>query len=69
MMSKRKIVVLPGDGIGKTVLAESLRVLEAVKFDAEYIEGDIGWEFWKKEGNPLPRRTIELIEQYKIGMF
>ncbi len=68
-MAKYKIVALPGDGIGKTVLAEAIRVLDAVGFEAEYIYGDIGWEFWKKEGNPLPERTIKLLEEHKIALF
>ena len=59
---KHTIVLLPGDGIGITVLNESVRILKEVGFDAEYIYGDIGWEFWKKEGNALPDRTIRLIE-------
>lgn len=66
---KRKIVALPGDGIGKIVLKEAIRVLDAVGFEAEYIYGDIGWEFWKKEGNPLPQRTIDLIAEHKIALF
>ena len=40
-----KIVTMPGDGIGKIVLPESLRVLEAAGFKADYINTDIGWEF------------------------
>ena len=68
-MSKRKIVTLPGDGIGRAVLEAAIRVLDAAGFEAEYIEGDIGWEFWKKEGNPLPERTIKLLEEHKIALF
>lgn len=68
-MTKRTIVTLPGDGIGRAVLDASLRVLEAAGFEADYVEGDIGWEFWKKEGNPLPQRTIDLIEKHKIALF
>jgi 3-isopropylmalate dehydrogenase len=68
-MSKRTIVTLPGDGIGKPVLDETIRVLEAAGFEADYVEGDIGWEFWKTEGNPLPQRTIDLIEKHKIALF
>jgi len=68
-MSKRTIVALPGDGIGKTVLDEAIRVLDAAGFEADYIEGDIGWEFWCSEGNPLPQRTLDLLEEYKIGLF
>ncbi|MFO8234156.1 MAG: isocitrate/isopropylmalate family dehydrogenase [Bacteroidales bacterium] len=68
-MSKRTIVTLPGDGVGKLVLQEALRVLDAAGFQADYVEGDIGWEFWKKEGNPLPQRTIDLIGKHKIALF
>jgi len=68
-MAKRTIVKMPGDGIGKVVLEETIRVLEAAGFEADYIEGDIGWEFWCKEGNPLPQRTIDLIEKHKIALF
>jgi len=65
----RTIVALPGDGIGKIVLPESIRVLEAAGFKAHYIYGDIGWDFWCKEGNALPQRTIDLIEEHKIALF
>jgi len=41
-MIKYKIVTMQGDGIGKVVLPEALKVLDAVGFDAEYIHGDIG---------------------------
>jgi len=68
-MQKRTIVALPGDGIGRVVLEETIRILDQAGFNAGYIEGDIGWEFWKKEGNPLPDRTIELLEKHKIGLF
>jgi len=68
-MQKRTIVALPGDGIGRVVLEETIRVLEKAGFNADYVEGDIGWEFWRKEGNPLPDRTIDLLEKHKIGLF
>ena len=65
----RTIVAMPGDGIGKVVLDETIRVLDAAGFKADYVEGDIGWEFWKSEGEALPQRTIDLIEKHKIGLF
>ena len=68
-MSKRTIVTLPGDGIGAVVLDEAIRVLDAAGFEANYVHGDIGWEFWCREGNPLPQRTIDLIEKHKIALF
>ncbi len=68
-MARHTVVSMPGDGIGQTVLPEAIRVLEAVGFDAEYIHADIGWEFWCREGNPLPERTIELLAEHKLGLF
>ncbi len=68
-MAKYTVVSMPGDGIGNQVLPEAVRVLDAVGFDAEYVHGDIGWEFWKNEGNALPDRTIALLERHKLGLF
>nr|MCU0332535.1 isocitrate/isopropylmalate family dehydrogenase [Ignavibacteriaceae bacterium] len=66
---KRTIVAMPGDGIGKTVLPESIRVLKAVGFEADYVNGDIGWDFWCSEGNALPDRTVDLLKKHKLGLF
>ncbi len=65
----RTIVSMPGDGIGKVVLPESIRLMEAAGFTANYVHGDIGWEYWKTEGNALPQRTIDLLAEHKIGLF
>jgi isocitrate dehydrogenase (NAD+) len=68
-MGKHTVVVMPGDGIGKIVLPEALRVLDAVGFEADYVPADVGWEFWVSEGNALPERTVELLDRHKLGLF
>lgn len=68
-MSKRTIISMPGDGIGKVVLPEAIRVLDAAGFDANYVHADIGWDFWINEGNALPQRTIDLLAEHHIGLF
>jgi isocitrate dehydrogenase (NAD+) len=68
-MPKRTVVTMPGDGIGKNVLKEGLRLLDAVGFEAEYVFADIGWDFWVTEGNPLPQRTIDLLKKHRLGLF
>jgi len=65
----KEIVIMPGDGIGKIVLLEALRVLDASGFQAKYIPADIGWEFWRLEGNPLPQRTLDLLEKHRVALF
>ncbi len=69
IMADRTIVTMPGDGIGRTVLNESLKLLEEVGFEAEYVEADIGWKFWQTEGNPLPDRTLDLLEKHRVALF
>jgi len=68
-MAKYKIAWLPGDGVGKDVMAAAKIVLDTISLDAEYMPGDIGWEFWKKEGDPLPQRTIDLFKQTDCCLF
>ncbi len=54
-MANYSIAWMPGDGIGNDVMEATRLVLDAMKFDAEYVPCDIGWEFWCKEGNALRR--------------
>ncbi len=68
-MAKYRIAWLPGDGIGKDVLDAAKIVLAKIGLDAEYLPGDIGWEFWCTEGDPLPKRTIQLMKDTDCAMF
>ncbi len=64
-----KIGWLPGDGIGIEVLEAVKIVLDKLKLDAEYIHGDIGWDFWCTEGDAFPQRTIDLLNSVDAAMF
>ncbi len=68
-MPKYRIAILPGDGVGRDVVEATLPVLEKAGLDAEYVHGDIGWEFWAKEGNALPDRTIKLLKETDACLF
>jgi isocitrate/isopropylmalate dehydrogenase len=68
-MAKYRIAWLPGDGIGKDVMDAARIVLDALRLDAEYIPGDVGWEFWCTEGDALPQRTIELLKNTDCCLF
>lgn len=68
-MAKYKIAWLPGDGVGNEVMDCTRTVLEKLNLDAEYTHGDIGWEFWKNEGNALPDRTIEVLKNSDCALF
>lgn len=68
-MPKYRIALLPGDGIGNDVMDAASIVLDKIELDAEYIKGDIGWEFWRTEGDPLPERTIKLLKDTDACLF
>jgi isocitrate/isopropylmalate dehydrogenase len=68
-MAKYKIAWLPGDGVGIDVLEAAKIVLDKINLDAEYIPGDIGWEFWCKEGDAFPERTVTLLKNVDAALF
>ncbi len=68
-MAKYKIALMPGDGIGNDVMDAGVMVLEKLTLDAEYIPTDIGWEFWRTEGEALPERTIDTLKSCTCALF
>lgn len=68
-MAKYRIAWLPGDGVGVEVMAAARLVLDRLNVDAEYLPGDIGWEFWCREGDALPERTKKLLRETDCALF
>ncbi len=66
---KYRIAWLPGDGVGVDVLDATKIVLDKLQLNAEYPIGDIGWEYWRTEGDAFPARTIELLKNVDAAMF
>ena len=63
MTTTYKICLLAGDGIGPEIIAEGVKVLNAVgaKYDAtfEYTDALIGGAAIDATGNPLPEATLD----------
>ncbi|MFT6152815.1 MAG: 3-isopropylmalate dehydrogenase [Crocinitomicaceae bacterium] len=59
----KKILVLPGDGIGPEIVAEAVKVLETVKakfnLDIELDNALLGGAAYDEFGSPLPEITME----------
>ena len=68
-MAKHIIAWIPGDGVGIEVLEAAKLCLDALEFDAEYREGEIGWKYWCTEGNALPDRTLKLLSETDCALF
>ncbi len=68
-MTKYRIAWMPGDGIGNDVMDAARIVLDRLALDAEYVPADIGWEFWRREGDPLPPRTVDTLKTCDCALF
>ena len=70
---KKKIGVLPGDGIGPEVVKEGIKVMDAIAerfgHEFEYAYGDVGAIAIDKTGNPLPDETLAVCEQSDAFLF
>jgi len=64
-----KIAVLPGDGIGKEIVAETIRVLERLELNFEFEEAPVGGAGYEASGHPLPERTLALARQADAILF
>ena len=67
-LKKYSIAVIPGDGIGKEVVPEGMRVLEAVgrKFDIEFEFDEFDWscEYYARHGRMMPEDGLERIRNH-----
>jgi len=68
-MAKHKIALIPGDGIGKEVLPEGVRVLEAAGrrfgFQLEFTDFDWSCDRFAKTGKMMPDDGMETLKQYE----
>ena len=58
-----KIAVLPGDGIGPEIVAQAVKVLDALNLNLEMTEAPIGGAGYEASGDPLPADTLQLAKE------
>jgi isocitrate/isopropylmalate dehydrogenase len=68
-VARYKVVRMPGDGVGVDVMEAAVLVLERIGLDAEYLDAEIGWTCWERDGNALPEKTVGLLEEADCGLF
>ena len=67
-MSKRKITVIPGDGIGPSIIESAIQILTRAGCDFDYDYADAGLVALEKHGELLPQATLDLIEKNKVSL-
>ncbi|AWB65246.1 NAD-dependent isocitrate dehydrogenase [Saccharobesus litoralis] len=66
-MTKR-ITVIPGDGIGPSIVDAALQILDKVGCEFKYDFCDAGIAALENEGELLPQKTLDLINQNKVAL-
>jgi 3-isopropylmalate dehydrogenase len=64
-----KIAVLPGDGIGTEIVAQAVRVLEALDLKFEMETALVGGVAYDAHGHPLPDATLKLAKEADAVLF
>ncbi|MCK6631791.1 MAG: isocitrate/isopropylmalate dehydrogenase family protein [Fimbriimonadaceae bacterium] len=67
-MSNKRIAILPGDGIGPEIMAATLRVVEAVGFQGDWVYFDAGLAALEKALPPMPKETIEGVREIGVAL-
>jgi methanogen homoisocitrate dehydrogenase len=66
---KKNICVIEGDGIGKEVIPEALKVLKALNLDASYTFAKAGLQCFQETGTSIPDETIDLCKNSDAILF
>ena len=64
-----KIAILPGDGIGAEIIAQAVKVLEALDLSFEMETALVGGAAYDAHGHPLPEATLRLAQQADAVLF
>ncbi|MBC7214281.1 MAG: 3-isopropylmalate dehydrogenase [Burkholderiaceae bacterium] len=64
-----KIAILPGDGIGPEIMAEAVKVLQALGLRFEMETAPVGGAAYEAAGHPLPEATLRLAQQADAILF
>jgi 3-isopropylmalate dehydrogenase len=64
-----KIAVLPGDGIGKEIVVEAVKVLDALGLPLELAQEPVGGAAYEAHGHPLPESTLAICRKADAILF
>ena len=67
-MSKRKVVLIPGDGIGPNISNAVKKVVTASGAEIDWIERKAGLSALEEGLDVLPDSTIEAIKEHKVAL-
>ena len=69
MRAMHDVAVVPGDGVGREVVPEAMRVLESTGLGFNFNHFEVGYDVFKDVGNPVPAETISGIRKNPVCLF
>jgi isocitrate dehydrogenase (NAD+) len=66
-MTKRKVTLIPGDGVGPSLVEAAVAVLEAAGAQIEWDRQQAGADVMGKYGTPLPEEVLENIRENRVA--
>lgn len=65
---KYRVTLIPGDGVGPSVIEEAVKVVEATGIEIEWEVVEAGEKVMEKEGTPLPEKVMDKIRETKVAL-
>ncbi len=69
MRAMHDVAVVPGDGVGREVVPEAMRVLESTGLGFNFHRSEVGYEVFKRVGNPVPAEALSRIMESPVCLF
>lgn len=64
----KKVVLIPGDGIGTEITSSVTTILEKAGAEIDWVKQTAGLTAYKEKGNPLPDEVIEAIDKHRVAL-
>ena len=66
-MAKRRVTLIPGDGVGPSLVEAALQVLDAAGAQIEWDRQEAGADVMDKYGTPLPEAVLDNIRENRVA--
>ena len=64
----KKVVLIPGDGIGTEITSSVTTILEKAGAEIDWVQQTAGLTAYKEKGNPLPEEVIATLEEHRVAL-
>src|SRR5690606_38087161 len=67
-MMRKKVTLIPGDGIGPEIIAAVKTVFHALEAPVEWEEENAGLTAWEEQGSLLPQSLLSSLKKNRVAL-